>query len=104
VSTGSFVQSIPLLDHCLLHLTMVNLYFQPDAQLTTPDRMVLDILKKDYEHQQKQPATSSPEASDDSDDSTVKRTRYAPTPEGMPGPPPFSQHPASLPLVLVPLE
>ncbi|KAF2790549.1 hypothetical protein K505DRAFT_340326 [Melanomma pulvis-pyrius CBS 109.77] len=60
---------------------MVNLYFQPDAQLTVPDRMVLDILQKDYEHQQAKPAAASTETSDDSDDSTTKHTQYAPTPE-----------------------
>ncbi|KAF2702736.1 hypothetical protein K504DRAFT_464883 [Pleomassaria siparia CBS 279.74] len=60
---------------------MVNLYFQPDAQLTVPDRMVLDILQKDYEDQQKQPTSSTTEASEDSDDSAVKHTRYSSTPE-----------------------
>jgi hypothetical protein len=61
---------------------MVNLYFQPDAQLTTQDRMVLDILQKDYErHQNKD---SQPQESlSDSDDSDVKHTRFdSASPEG----------------------
>ena len=62
---------------------MVNLYFQPDAQLTDADRMVLDILQNDYEQQRSKQASAAPEVSEDSDDSTVKHTRYAATPEGM---------------------
>ena len=60
---------------------MVNLYFQPDAQLTTQDRMVLDILQKDNERHQK---SSGNEASEDSDDSGKKHTRLgSASPEGM---------------------
>lgn len=61
---------------------MVNLYFQPDAQLTTQDRMVLDILQKDNERHQK---SVSNEASEDSDDSGKKHTRLgSASPEGRP--------------------
>lgn len=50
---------------------MVNLYFQPDAQLTTQDRMVLDILRKDSDrHGGKQ------QDSEDSSDSGKKHTRF----------------------------
>lgn len=70
---------------------MVNLYFQPHAQLTVQDRMVLDVLHKDYERFQK-PAAADHEASDDSDDSTVKHTRFSSaSPEGEP-PLPTSRH------------
>jgi hypothetical protein len=34
----------------VIDLTMVNLYFQPDAQLTAQDRLVLDVLQKDSAH------------------------------------------------------
>lgn len=44
---------------------MVNLYFQPDAQLTVQDRMVLDILQKDYERFQGKPTAAAPEIADD---------------------------------------
>jgi hypothetical protein len=55
---------------------MVNLYFAPDAQLTAQDRLVLDVLQKDYERHQNKHTQSKPEASDDSVDSDVKHTRY----------------------------
>lgn len=57
---------------------MVNLYFQPDAQLTTQDRMVLDILRKDSDrHGGKQ------QDSEDSSDSGKKHTRFeSASPEG----------------------
>jgi hypothetical protein len=62
---------------------MVNLYFQPDAQLTVPDRMVLDVLQKDYERHQKKPSVEAVETSEDSDDSGVKHTHFgSPSPEG----------------------
>jgi len=63
---------------------MVNLYFQPDAQLTTQDRMVLDILQKDYERQQNAGTARKPrEASSDEDDEDVKHTRFdSASPEG----------------------
>lgn len=62
---------------------MVNLYFQPDAQMTVPDRMVMDILQKEYE-QHKEPSGLKRESSSDSVDSApVKHTRFeADTPEG----------------------
>ena len=63
---------------------MVNLYFQPDAQLTTQDRMVLEILQKDNERHQKIHA-SKHQASEDSDDSGEKHTRFdSASPEGTP--------------------
>ncbi|KAF2681213.1 hypothetical protein K458DRAFT_310035 [Lentithecium fluviatile CBS 122367] len=55
---------------------MVNLYFQPDAQLTAQDRMVLDILQKDYERHQNKDSKLPREPSSDSDDSVVKHTRF----------------------------
>ncbi|KAF2000171.1 fatty acid desaturase [Amniculicola lignicola CBS 123094] len=39
---------------------MVNLYFAPDAQLTEADRMVMEVLHKDYEHYQKKHGTEPP--------------------------------------------
>jgi hypothetical protein len=54
---------------------MVNLYFAPDAQLTKQDRMVLDVLEKNYKRYQKKPIALR-EGSEDSDDSGVKHTRY----------------------------
>lgn len=64
---------------------MVNLYFQPDAALTPQDRMVLDVLQKDYNRYEKETSTAQLDASEDSDDSAVKRTQFvAPSPEGMP--------------------
>lgn len=61
---------------------MVNLYFQPDAQLTPQDRIVLDLLQKDY--QRHQHASRPPrEPASDSDDSGVKHTRFdSSSPEG----------------------
>ena len=38
----TFASTVPIIN-------MVNLYFQPDAQLTVQDRMVLDVLQKDYD-------------------------------------------------------
>ncbi|KAF2641744.1 fatty acid desaturas-like protein [Massarina eburnea CBS 473.64] len=52
---------------------MVNLYFQPDAQLTVQDRMVLDILHKDYDRQK---SNTLPKEGADSVDSDVKHTRF----------------------------
>jgi len=54
---------------------MVNLYFQPDAQLTPQDRMVLDILQKDYERH-KNASSTTQQVAEDSDDSTTKHTRF----------------------------
>ncbi|ORY04668.1 hypothetical protein BCR34DRAFT_491359 [Clohesyomyces aquaticus] len=42
---------------------MVNLYFAPDAQLTPPDRMVLDVLTKDYDRFQAKNGAPAKEAS-----------------------------------------
>jgi hypothetical protein len=64
----------------------VNLYFQPDAQLTTQDRMVLDILQKDYErHQNAGPARKPREtSSDEEEEEEIKHTRFdSASPEGM---------------------
>ena len=61
---------------------MVNLYFQPDAQLTTQDRMVLDILQKDNERHQKNIANGE-QAPEDSEESGKKHTRFdSASPEG----------------------
>ena len=61
---------------------MVNLYFQPDAQLSPQDRIVLDILQKDYERHKKDNVKSQ-QASEDSDDSGVKHARFdSASPEG----------------------
>lgn len=63
---------------------MVNLYFQPDAQLTTQDRMVLDILQKDNERHQKHRGNKQ-QAAEESDESGEKHTRFdSASPEGMP--------------------
>lgn len=63
---------------------MVNLYFQPDAQLTTQDRMVLDILQKDNERHQRNKSNKQ-QAAEESDDSGTKHTRFdSASPEGMP--------------------
>ena len=63
---------------------MVNLYFQPDAQLTTQDRMVLDILQKDNERHQKHRGNKQ-QAAEGSDESGEKHTRFdSASPEGMP--------------------
>jgi hypothetical protein len=63
---------------------MVNLYFAPDAQLTVPDRMVLDALQKDYElFQGKEKRNPGAIDAEDSDDSGAKHPRYdSVSPEG----------------------
>lgn len=61
---------------------MVNLYFQPDAQLTAQDRMVLDILQKDYKRHQARDGNGQAEP-EDSDEPGVKHTRFdSASPEG----------------------
>lgn len=61
---------------------MVNLYFQPDAQLTAQDRMVLDILQKDYDRH-KHSNGQREQTPEDSDDSGEKHTRFdSASPEG----------------------
>jgi hypothetical protein len=61
---------------------MVNLYFQPDAQLTTQDRIVLDILQKDYDRHKKSNG-SDQRPSEDAEDAGEKHTRFdSASPEG----------------------
>ncbi|OAG10590.1 uncharacterized protein CC84DRAFT_1172974 [Paraphaeosphaeria sporulosa] len=54
---------------------MVNLYFQPDAQLTPQDRMVLDILQKDYDRHKKASGNEQ-QPSEDPDDFGQKQARF----------------------------
>jgi hypothetical protein len=62
---------------------MGKLAFALDAELTGPDRVVLNILQKDYELYGAKPAKSSADAAEDSDDSGVKHSEFVtPSPEG----------------------
>jgi hypothetical protein len=61
---------------------MGKLAFPLDAELTGPDRIVLNILQKEYELHDTKPAKSTPDA-EDSDDSGVKHSEIVtPSPEG----------------------
>ena len=62
---------------------MGRLPFPPDAELTGPDRLVLDILRKEYELQEDASPRNIPDAAEDSDDSATKHTEFVvPSPEG----------------------
>jgi hypothetical protein len=62
---------------------MGKLHFPPDAQLTGPDRLILDFLEKDYEAHDQAKRRVSSDVAEESDDSTTKRTEFvSPSPEG----------------------
>lgn len=62
---------------------MGKLAFPLDKELTGPDRVVLNILQKEYELYEAKPAESSTDAAEDSDDSGVKHSEIVtPSPEG----------------------
>lgn len=62
---------------------MGKLAFPLDAELTGPDRVVLNILKKEYELHENSPNGSASDAAEDSDDSGVKHSEVVtPSPEG----------------------
>lgn len=62
---------------------MGKLAFPLDAELTGPDRVVLDILKREYELHENSPNGSALDAAEDSDDSGVKHSKVVtPSPEG----------------------
>jgi hypothetical protein len=62
---------------------MGRLAFPLDKELTGPDRVVLNILQKEYELYEGKPAESSADAAEDSDDSGVKHSEIVtPSPEG----------------------
>jgi hypothetical protein len=64
---------------------MGRLAFPFDAELTGPDRVVLNILQKEYEMHQDTLAKTTTDAAEDSDDSGVKHSEFVtPSPEGMP--------------------
>jgi len=70
---------------------MGKLAFPLDAELTGPDRVVLDILKKEYELHQNKSTDSTTGTAEDSDDSGVKHSKFVtPSPEGMLSAPPIS--------------
>lgn len=61
---------------------MGQLSFPPDAELTGPDRLILSVLRKQYEAHDDS-ASGGPEAGDESDDSGIKHSEFvAPSPEG----------------------
>jgi hypothetical protein len=63
---------------------MGRLPFPPDAELTGPDRLVLNVLQKEFEAHGTTVNTGCPDASEESDDSTVKHSEFvAPSPEGI---------------------
>jgi hypothetical protein len=63
---------------------MGRLAFPLDAELTGPDRVVLNILQKEYELHKESPAKPMIDAAEDSDDSGVKHSEFVtPSPEGM---------------------
>ena len=62
---------------------MGKLEFPLDKELTGPDRIVLEILQKEYELYETRPAKSTLDAAEDSDDSGVKHSEIVtPSPEG----------------------
>jgi hypothetical protein len=62
---------------------MGKLHFPPAADLTGPDRLVLDHLQKDYEQVNLKVKAVPVDASEESDDSATKRTEFvSPSPEG----------------------
>lgn len=62
---------------------MGKLAYPIDAELTGPDRVVLNILQKEYELHDHAAAGSTSDAAEDSDDSGVKHSKVVtPSPEG----------------------
>ncbi|KAL5114482.1 hypothetical protein ACEQ8H_007625 [Pleosporales sp. CAS-2024a] len=62
---------------------MGRLPFPPDAELTGPDRMILDILQKQYEAYDEASSIKPADAAEESDDSATKHSKFvAPSPEG----------------------
>ncbi|KAI4629717.1 uncharacterized protein J4E87_002903 [Alternaria ethzedia] len=63
---------------------MGKLAFPLDKELTGPDRVVLNILQKEYELHEAKPAESSTDAAEDSDDSGIKHSEIVtPSPEDL---------------------
>lgn len=68
----------------LIKIDMANTHLQPHPQFTAADRLILGILRNDYERSQRNSAVPYAEEADDSDDSGVKHTRFdSASPEGM---------------------
>jgi len=64
---------------------MGRLPFPADAQLTGPDRVILEVLRKEYESHQHAPSKASLDPADESDDCATKQTQFvSPSPEGGP--------------------
>lgn len=62
---------------------MGRLPFPADAELTGPDRVVLDVLRKEYESHQYEPSQALLDEADESDGSVTKQTEFvSPSPEG----------------------
>ena len=62
---------------------MGKLAFPLDKELTGPDRIVLEILQKEYELYETRTAKSTLDAVEDSDDSGFKHSEIVtPSPEG----------------------
>lgn len=62
---------------------MGRLPFPPDAELTGPDRLVLNVLSKQFEAHDNVHDTKATDAADESDDSATKHSEFvAPSPEG----------------------
>jgi hypothetical protein len=62
---------------------MGRLPFPPDAELTSPDRLVLSLMAKEYEAFGETPEKSVTDTAEESDDSATKRSEFvAPSPEG----------------------
>ncbi|KAI8938722.1 hypothetical protein NX059_004590 [Plenodomus lindquistii] len=63
---------------------MGRLPFPADAELTGPDRVVLEIMRKEYEAFRDEPSNDAVDAADDSDDSLTKKTEFvSPSPEDL---------------------
>ncbi|KAH9868801.1 hypothetical protein J1614_007875 [Plenodomus biglobosus] len=61
---------------------MGRLPFPADAELTGPDRVVLEVLRKEYEAFTDLPRETSVDVAEESDDSMAKKTQFvAPSPE-----------------------
>lgn len=62
---------------------MGHLPFAADAELTGPDRVVLEILRKEYELHGESSKDHAFEPAADSDDSATKHSKFvSPSPEG----------------------
>jgi hypothetical protein len=62
---------------------MGRLAFEPDPELTGPDRLVLGVLQKEYEVHGSESGNVDLDVSDESDNSATKRSEFvAPSPEG----------------------